>query len=74
MKNFEEKAIKDMSEVVGGAVDIYLTVKIENLFDGIKGNTALTPDAKITIGKLSGEGEGEDTTVELQATVGAAVA
>jgi len=53
MKNFEEKAIKNMSVVTGGAqeTDIYLTVKIENLFDGIKGNTTLTPDAKITLNK-----------------------
>lgn len=51
MKNFKEKQIKDLSTVIAGETqtDIYLTVKIENLFDGIKGNTTLTPDCKITI-------------------------
>lgn len=58
MKNFEEKAIKDMSEVVGGAIDIYLSVKIGGLFDGKKGNVEFEPDAKITIGKLAGPGDG----------------
>jgi hypothetical protein len=48
MKNFQEKEIKDLSSVTGG-LDIYLTVKIENAFDGIKGNTVLVPDCKIEI-------------------------
>jgi len=52
MKNFEEKALKDMSAVTGGKeVNLYFSVKIENLFDGVKGNTTLTPDARVTLGK-----------------------
>lgn len=51
MKGFEEKAIKNMSDINGGKFKLYLTAKITGLLDGEKGNTKLEGDAKISIGK-----------------------
>jgi hypothetical protein len=55
MKNFEEKAIVDLSSVNGGAIDIYLTVKIKNLSEIVGG---LNSDHIYLTGGISGVRDG----------------